>query len=65
MNTGSMVTYILIASVATGLTSLAVNRINNKLQKKDLEKDLKKMNKRLEVRRRESLAKNSDGKKTR
>ena len=65
MNTGSMVTYILIASVATGLTSLAVNRINNKLQKKDLEKDLKKMNKRLEVRRRESLAKNSDGKKMR
>ena len=65
MNTGSMVTYILIASVATGLTSLAVNRINNKLQKKDLEKDLKKMNKRLEVRRRESLAKNSNGKKVR
>lgn len=65
MNTGSMITYILIASVATGLTSLAVNRINNKLQKKDLEKDLKKMNKRLEVRKRESLAKNSDGKKTR
>ena len=42
MNVSTMITYVLFASVATGLTSLAVNRINDKMKKKDLEKTLKK-----------------------